>query len=231
MVELGPDDLAESAQSTAETAEAAAEATEAVRDAAGAGVGPDQPGADTQVGRVASNAIREFAELKRAEKELEQVMAEESDSGVGLGEAIAEGAKVFREDPELIRAFKAYLWDVDPNDVDNPPAIAADTADPPAASHAAAEGRELPPAADGGAGDVPIEDRELDPDLAFAIGKLVLGELAQRHPTMTLSELRDVADGELESLQDQVGDEQLADLYERADTFEGPIKAVLSEKL
>lgn len=219
MVELGPDDLAEAAESTGEAAEAAA-------DVAGAAPGD----AATEVGRTASNAIREFAELKRAERELQQVMAEEQDTGTGLGEAIAEGAKVVREDPELIQAFKAYLWDIDASEVEDPPAIAAQ---PAPADHAAAEGRELPAATDGAgadrAGD--LADRELDPDLAFDVGKLLLGELAARHPTMTLSELREATDEQLESLQDKVGDQQMADLYERSDAFEGPIKAALQDKL
>lgn len=91
-MKVGIDELREAAGETAETAEAAKEATETV-----------STGPETKAGSTASNAIQEFVEIKRAEKELEEVMSE--DSGGGLSDAIGELLK----DPEVRMGLKQVL--------------------------------------------------------------------------------------------------------------------------
>lgn len=183
-----------------------AEAAQQAEEAAAAATGGAEP---ANVEKTFETAMEEVTRTIKAQKELEQTIMEQRDTGGGLadglGQALQEGFSLLKEDPELREAAKAYLYGEEMAqeviDVD-------EVRDMRETQRAAQNGSQ--PALSGDTQDMQQEP-EIGTDEVYILLKNTLNQIAAVKPDMTAQELAERADS-MESMIKSQLDEQLEEI-------------------
>lgn len=195
MPDVPIDELRESAETAQQAEEAASAAT-----------GGTEP---ADVGKTFETAMEEVTRTIRAQKELEETIMEQRDTGGGLadglGEALQEGFAMLREDPEMREAAKAYLYGED---------MAQEVIDVEEVRDMREQQRTTQqpgqPALNGGTQTMD-KDPEIGSDEVYILLKNTLNQIAAAKPDMTAQELAERADG-MESMIKSQLDDQLEEI-------------------